>query len=109
MADAAVQIEKVYVDYLVGGNASRSVLNGISLQIESGEFVAIVGETGCGKSTLLRLILGQEKPTQGRLLVNGCERWQPDVRLLPMTDERCETHVVVELDGQRVAIHGEPG
>ncbi|MDT4934338.1 MAG: 2-phospho-L-lactate transferase [Pseudonocardiales bacterium] len=41
-----------------------------------------------------------------------CERWQPGVRLLPMTDERCETHVVVELDeedatvtGRRRAIH----
>nr|MDQ6937804.1 2-phospho-L-lactate transferase [Actinomycetota bacterium] len=34
-----------------------------------------------------------------------CERWQPGVRLLPMTDQRCETHVVVELDGARRAIH----
>ncbi len=34
-----------------------------------------------------------------------CERWQPGLRLLPMTDERCETHVVVELDGARRAIH----
>ena len=34
-----------------------------------------------------------------------CERWQPGVTLLPMTDDRCETHVVVELDGRRQAIH----
>ncbi len=34
-----------------------------------------------------------------------CQRWQPGVRLLPMTDQRCETHVVVELEGQRRAIH----
>ena len=34
-----------------------------------------------------------------------CERWQPGVRLLPMTDDRCETHVIVELDGSRKAIH----
>jgi LPPG:FO 2-phospho-L-lactate transferase len=34
-----------------------------------------------------------------------CQRWQPGVRLLPMTDQRCETHVVVELDGARRAIH----
>jgi len=34
-----------------------------------------------------------------------CERWQPGVQLLPMTDDRCETHVVVELDGARRAIH----
>lgn len=34
-----------------------------------------------------------------------CQRWQPGVELLPMTDDRCETHVVVELDGRRQAIH----
>jgi LPPG:FO 2-phospho-L-lactate transferase len=34
-----------------------------------------------------------------------CVRWQPGVRLLPMTDQRCETHVVVDLDGVRKAIH----
>jgi LPPG:FO 2-phospho-L-lactate transferase len=34
-----------------------------------------------------------------------CERWRPGVRLLPMTDGRCETHVIVELDGARKAIH----
>ena len=34
-----------------------------------------------------------------------CDRWQPGVRLIPMTDQRCETHVVVELEGARRAIH----
>jgi LPPG:FO 2-phospho-L-lactate transferase len=34
-----------------------------------------------------------------------CERWQPGVELLPMTDDRCETHVLVELEGKRQAIH----
>jgi len=34
-----------------------------------------------------------------------CERWRPGVRLLPMTDQRCETHVVVDLEGSRRAIH----
>ena len=34
-----------------------------------------------------------------------CERWQVGVRLMPMTDQRCETHVVVQLDGGRRAIH----
>jgi LPPG:FO 2-phospho-L-lactate transferase len=34
-----------------------------------------------------------------------CQRWRPGVTLLPMTDQRCETHVVVEIDGKRRAIH----
>jgi NitT/TauT family transport system ATP-binding protein len=78
MLDAAIQIDQVHVDYPVAGQAARAVLNGISMEIESGEFVTIVGETGCGKSTLLRLILGEEKPTRGRVLVNGCELERPD-------------------------------
>jgi LPPG:FO 2-phospho-L-lactate transferase len=34
-----------------------------------------------------------------------CDRWQPGVRLLPMSDQRCETHVIVDLEGGRKAIH----
>src|SRR6201989_2882859 len=36
-----------------------------------------------------------------------CARWQPGIRMLPMTDDRCETHVVVDVDGARKAIHFE--
>jgi len=38
------------------------VVDGLSLKIKSGEYIAIVGKTGCGKSTLVRLLLGFEKP-----------------------------------------------
>jgi NitT/TauT family transport system ATP-binding protein len=80
MNDAAIHIENVHVDYPVEGRSTRSVLNGIDLEIENGAFVTIVGATGCGKSTLLRLILGEERPTRGRVLVDGLERTQPDRR-----------------------------
>jgi NitT/TauT family transport system ATP-binding protein len=69
----SIAIENVIVEY-----ASRRILNGIDLEIDSGEFVSIVGETGCGKSTLLRLILAEEHPTRGRVLVQGRERSRPD-------------------------------
>jgi NitT/TauT family transport system ATP-binding protein len=78
MHDATIIADNVHVNYPVQGGVSRHILNGIDLQIESGEFVSIVGQTGCGKSTLLRLILGEERPTSGRVLVNGCERAKPD-------------------------------
>ena len=78
MHDTAIRIENVHVDYPLEGHSTRRVLNGIDLEIERGEFLAVVGQTGCGKSTLLRLILGEEKPTSGRVLVNGLERFQPD-------------------------------
>ena len=80
MPDTSIRIENVHVEYPVEGRSTRSVLNGIHLEVESGAFVAIVGETGCGKSTLLRLILGEERPTRGRVLVDGFERGQPDRR-----------------------------
>ena len=69
----SIAIENVVVEY-----ASRRILNQIELEIDGGEFVSIVGETGCGKSTLLRLILAEEHPTHGRVLVQGRERSRPD-------------------------------
>lgn len=78
MADTAIRIENVEVDYSAGRGSMRRILNGINLEIESGEFVSIVGQTGCGKSTLLRLILAEESPIRGRVLVDGRERTQPD-------------------------------
>ena len=67
-----IRIQNVSVEY------QRPILTDIDLDIETGEFVSIVGQTGCGKSTLLRLILGEQMPTRGRVLVGGKERTQPD-------------------------------
>jgi NitT/TauT family transport system ATP-binding protein len=67
-----VCIQKVSVSYALGKkDARRTVLEEISLAIEPGEFVVLLGETGCGKSTLLRMILGQERPTEGTISVAG--------------------------------------
>ena len=52
---------------------ARSVLNGADLQIEPGEFVAIVGRSGCGKSTLLRLVAGLETASAGTLQIDQRE------------------------------------
>jgi NitT/TauT family transport system ATP-binding protein len=78
MSKGIIQIEDVHVEYPAEGATTRRVLDGINLSIESGEFVSIVGQTGCGKSTLLRLILGEQMPTHGRVLVNDRQRSQPD-------------------------------
>lgn len=48
----------------------RQVLKGLDLEIEPGEFVAIVGRSGCGKSTLLRLVAGLEKASSGELYLD---------------------------------------
>ncbi|HEY8668894.1 MAG TPA: ATP-binding cassette domain-containing protein, partial [Tepidisphaeraceae bacterium] len=44
-----------------------SVLSGLSLEIDSGEFVSLLGPSGCGKSTLLRLIAGLDRPDGGEI------------------------------------------
>ena len=50
-------------------NVRFKALDGVSLDICSGEFVAVVGTSGCGKSTLLHLTAGLEKPTAGKIFV----------------------------------------
>ncbi|OCR02258.1 aliphatic sulfonate ABC transporter ATP-binding protein [Oscillatoriales cyanobacterium USR001] len=47
------------------------ILRDINIEINPGEFVAIVGRSGCGKSTLLRLIAGLETPSQGAVFIDG--------------------------------------
>ena len=44
---------------------SKTILQGIDLNIENGEFLCILGQSGCGKSTLLRLLAGLERPSAG--------------------------------------------
>ncbi|MDE6990712.1 MAG: ABC transporter ATP-binding protein [Lachnospiraceae bacterium] len=62
-------IEKVFGK---GGN-QVTALNGISLSIEKGEFVAIVGASGSGKSTLLHILGSVDKPTKGTVTVDGVD------------------------------------
>lgn len=52
-------------------DGDRLILKDISVNIESGEFVCLLGQSGCGKSTFLRLLAGLEKPTTGTINVNG--------------------------------------
>jgi NitT/TauT family transport system ATP-binding protein len=77
---AIIRIQDVRVEYGQTGQTPKRILNGINLDIPAGEFISIVGQTGCGKSTLLRLVLAEEMPTSGQVLVEGSPRTQPDRR-----------------------------
>ena len=56
-----------------GRDAERPVLQDITLQVASGEYVAIMGESGAGKSTLLNLIAGLDRPDSGTVLIDGVD------------------------------------
>ena len=64
-------VELSDVRKLYDGGAKHPALNGVSLGVERGEFLAVMGPSGSGKSTLLNLVAGLDRPTSGRVLVNG--------------------------------------
>lgn len=63
-------IELSHVSFRYSDNMPL-VIDDMSLKIESGQYIAIVGKTGCGKSTLIRLLLGFEKPQRGSIYFDG--------------------------------------
>jgi NitT/TauT family transport system ATP-binding protein len=68
VAPPSTYIEAVDVSLRFG---NRTLFDRLSFSIGKGEFVCVLGETGCGKSTLLRLILGEERPNSGELVLCG--------------------------------------
>jgi len=61
-------------------NSKSPAINNFSLEIESGESIAFVGESGSGKSTLMNLVIGFRRPTEGRILLDGCDMQELDLR-----------------------------
>jgi putative ABC transport system ATP-binding protein len=77
---SVLRAENLHKTYL-GQSAPVEALRGVSLELEPGEFVAVMGPSGCGKSTLLHLCGAMDWPTRGRLLIDGQS-------VLDLTDDR---------------------
>ncbi|QHH95722.1 ABC transporter ATP-binding protein [Acinetobacter gyllenbergii] len=67
----SVQINHLNKSYGQYQDHALKVLDDVSLNIQAGEFVSIVGSSGCGKSTLLRLLVGLDDQFEGKILVDG--------------------------------------
>ncbi|WP_172298759.1 ABC transporter ATP-binding protein [Pseudoruegeria sp. HB172150] len=63
-----VSVDNIFLRY-----GTFSILERVSLSVEEGEFISIVGASGCGKSTFLRLLLAEEQPTRGEIRIEGRE------------------------------------
>ncbi|MEE0026528.1 MAG: NHLP bacteriocin export ABC transporter permease/ATPase subunit [Atopobiaceae bacterium] len=92
-AEPEVAEDKQVVERLMGGielnnvtfaysEDMPNVLDGLSLKISPGQYVAIVGKTGCGKSTLMRVMLGFEKPQRGGVFYDGKDIQRMDLKSL---------------------------
>ncbi|MFR4119726.1 MAG: ABC transporter ATP-binding protein [Bilophila wadsworthia] len=73
MREAKIQCEGVGKTFIQKGNTQVHVLRDVSIDVGRNEFVVILGPGQCGKTTLLRMIAGFEKPSVGRVLMDGRE------------------------------------
>ena len=73
MAEHLIELRDVYKIYSEGLESEVRALDGVSLTIDRGEFVAVVGQSGCGKSTLMNVLGCLDIPTRGTYLLDGTD------------------------------------
>jgi putative ABC transport system ATP-binding protein len=72
LADLAVKVEDVYKAY-VSGSVVTWALRGVNLEVPRGSFIAIMGPSGSGKTTLLNIVGLLDRPTRGRVYIDGVD------------------------------------
>ena len=107
-----IRLKDVEMEY---DNGTRAI-KGITLTIEDGEFVFLVGPSGSGKSTIIKLLTGEVEPCAGRIMINGrtFEEYLPTVQLQNSTLQPFQvTNTMNKFDVKVVTkgggIHGQVG
>lgn len=73
MAEKIIRLENIVKKFYVGQPNELEILHGISMDVEKGEFVSVVGPSGSGKSTLMNLIGVLDRPTSGTYYLDGID------------------------------------
>lgn len=73
---AIVKVENLSYIYGEGMPDATTALRNVNFEIEEGEFVGVIGSTGCGKSTLITHFNGINKPTKGKIYIDGQDIWK---------------------------------
>ena len=69
--NVAVKVSNLSKEFLLGQDKTVSILKDVSLSVNYGEFVSILGVSGSGKSTLLSCLSSLSEPTSGEVVING--------------------------------------
>lgn len=89
----SLKLENVSYIYGEGTSTQTKALNNINLEVNKGEFVAIIGHTGSGKSTLIQHFNGLEKATEGKVFYNGKNIYDSDFKIKEL---RCKVGLVFQ-------------
>ena len=64
-----ISLQNIMVTFNPGTPMARSALNGLNMDIATGEFITVIGSNGAGKSTLLNVLSGEQTPSRGRVIM----------------------------------------
>ncbi len=76
-----IRLENVSYTYMSGGPFEKKALDDVSLHINEGEFIGVIGHTGSGKSTMIQLLNGLLKPESGKVIIDGTDLSEKGVNI----------------------------